>query len=289
MLEGMWTLRSLPVALTLLLVACGGGTFPGSGVDQNRTAVTISPSKATLHSRGVLQFTATVRGNRDRVISWSTTAGTVSSSGFYKAPTVTAVTTALITARTATGSTTTTITIQPPMPPMPPGSSAISVSVSPATVTLKSGTGQQFTAAVSGTMNHDVTWSVTNGTVTSGGQFLAPGVGVITHVSVKATSRDDPTKSASADVTVIAQAEQHSVDLNWNASTSANIVGYNVYRGQASSGPYSKINAGGPVASTLYSDTSVANGMTYFYAATVVDSSGRESAHSNQVQAAIPR
>jgi hypothetical protein len=189
-------------------------------------------------------------------------------------------------ARTATGSTTTTITIQPPMPP---GFSPISVSISPATVTLKSGTGQHFTAVVSGTMNHDVTWSVTNGTVTSGGQFLAPGVGVITRVSVKATSRDDPTKSASADVTVIAPAEQHSVDLNWNASTSANIVGYNVYRGQASSGPYSKINAGGLVASTLYSDTSVANGMTYFYAATVVDNSGRESAHSNPVQAAIPR
>jgi hypothetical protein len=287
MLVDMWTLRSLPLVLIPLLVACGGGTFPGSGVDKNRT-VTISPSKATLHSRGVLQFTATVSGNHDRVVSWSATAGTVSSSGLYKAPTVTAVTTALITARTGTGSTTTTITIQPPMP-MPPGFSPVSVSISPATVTLKSGTGQQFTAAVSGTMNHDVTWSATNGTVTSGGQFLAPGVGVITRVSVKATSRDDPTKSASAGVTVIAQGEQHSVDLNWNASTSANIVGYNVYRGQASSGPYSKINAGGLVASTLYSDTSVANGMTYFYAATVVDSSGRESAHSNQVQAAIPR
>jgi hypothetical protein len=288
MLGDMWTLRGLPVALILLLVACGGGTFPGSGVGKNKAAVTISPSKATLHSRGVLQFTATVTGNHDRVVSWSTTAGTVSSSGLYKAPTVTAVTTALITARTATGSTTTTITIQPPMP-MPPGFSPISVSISPATVTLKSGTGQHFTAVVSGTMNHDVTWSATNGTVTSDGQFLAPGVGVITRMSVKATSRDDPTKSASAGVTVIAQAEQHSVDLSWNASTSANIVGYNVYRGQASSGPYSKINAGGLVASTLYSDTSVANGMTYFYAATVVDSSGRESAHSNQVQAAVPR
>ena len=286
MLGDMWTLRSLPVALILLLVACGGGTLPGSGVDQNKTAVTISPAKAILHSRGVLQFTATVRGNHERDVSWSTTAGTVSSSGLYKAPTVTAVVTALITARTATGSTTTTITIQPPMPP---GFSLISVSISPATVTLKSGTGQHFTAVVSGTMNHDVTWSATNGTVTSGGQFLAPGVGVITRVSVKATSRDDPTKSASAGVTVIAQAEQHSVDLSWNASTSANIVGYNVYRGQASSGPYSKMNAGGLVASTLYSDTSVANGVTYFYAATVVDSSGRESAHSNQVQAAVPR
>jgi fibronectin type 3 domain-containing protein len=141
---------------------------------------------------------------------------------------------------------------------------------------------------VSGTMNPDVIWSATNGTVTSGGQFLAPGVSIITRMFVKATSRDDPTKSASAGVTVIAQAGEHSVDLSWNASTAANIVGYNVYRGQASNGPYSKINAGGLVAATLYSDTSVANGVTYFYAATVVDSSGQESAHSNQVQAAIP-
>jgi hypothetical protein len=286
MLGDMRTLRSLPFAFILLLVACGGGTISGGGVDQNKIAVTISPSKATLSSRGGLQFTAKVSGNHDRVVSWSTTAGTISRNGFYKAPAVTTITTALITARTTTGSTTTTITIQPPMPP---GSSPISVSISPTTVTLKSGAGQQFTAVVSGTMNHDVTWSATNGTVTSAGQFLSPGVGVITHVSVKATSRDDPTKSASAGVTVIAQVEQHSVDLSWNASTSANIVGYNVYRGLVLSGPYSKINTGGPVASTLYSDTSVASGMTYFYAATVVDSSGRESAHSNQVQAAIPQ
>jgi hypothetical protein len=256
------------------------------GVDKNKITVTISPSKATLFSRGVLQFTVTVSGSHNRAVSWSTTAGTVSSSGFYKAPTVTIVTTALITARTTTGSTTVSVTIRPPMPP---GSSPISVTISPATVTLKSGAGQQFTATVSGTTNHDVTWSATNGTVTSGGQFSAPGVGIIMRMSVKATSSADPTKSASAGVTALAQVGQHSVDLSWNASTSANIVGYNVYRAQVVSGSYSKINNGGPVASTLYSDTSVTSGMTYYYVATVVDSSGLESAHSNQALAAIPQ
>jgi hypothetical protein len=286
MLGGMRTLRSLPFAFTLLLVACGGGTLSEHSVDKNKITVTISPSKATLSSRGVLQFTATVIGSHNRVVSWSTTAGTVSSTGFYSAPTVTIVTHALITARTTTGSTTTTVTIQPPMMPGPP---AISVSISPATVTLESGAAQDFTASVSGTLNHDVVWSATNGTVTSSGQFTAPGVGVVTRISVKAASRADPTKSASAGVTALAQAEQHSVDLSWNAPTSANIVGYNVYRGQVVSGPYSKINIGGLVASTIYSDTSVANGMTYYYAATVVDSGGRESAHSNQAQATIPQ
>ena len=35
---------------------------------------------------------------------------------------------------------------------------------------------------------------------------------------------------------------QHSVDLFWDASTSS-VTGYNVYRGEQSGGPYSKINA----------------------------------------------
>src|SRR5882757_2214375 len=36
------------------------------------------------------------------------------------------------------------------------------------------------------------------------------------------------------------QAPAHSVDLSWNASQSAGVVGYNVYRGTG--GPYSRIN-----------------------------------------------
>ncbi|MGB9072437.1 MAG: choice-of-anchor D domain-containing protein, partial [Terriglobales bacterium] len=35
---------------------------------------------------------------------------------------------------------------------------------------------------------------------------------------------------------------QHSVSLSWNASDSQGVVGYNVYRGGVSGGPYSKIN-----------------------------------------------
>jgi hypothetical protein len=282
----MQTLRGCPVAFLLLLVACGGGSLPGDGVDKNKTAVMISPSKATVSSRGTLQFTATVGGNHSRGVSWSATAGTVSSAGYYNAPTVSIVTTALITVRTTAGSTTTTVTIQPPRPP---GSSPIVISISPARVTLKAGASQLFTATVSGTTNRGVTWSTTDGTVTSGGLFTSPGIGAATLIAVKAVSQADPTKSASAGVTALAQVGQHAVDLSWNASTAAGIVGYNVYRGQVVSGPYLKINTGGLVGSTLYSDTSVASGMTYYYVATVVDSSGQESAHSNQAQAAIPQ
>jgi Abnormal spindle-like microcephaly-assoc'd, ASPM-SPD-2-Hydin len=82
-----------------------------------------------------------------------------------------------------------------------------------------------------------------------------------------------------------AAAPQHSVALSWNASTSS-VVGYNVYRGSASGGPYSKINS--MDAATTYTDTSVQSGQSYFYVTTGVDSSGRESANSNQTQAVIP-
>jgi len=252
----MRTLQSFPFALLLLLIGCGGGAFPGGSA---KNTVTISPSQATLPSRGVHQFTATLSGRHDRGVSWSTTAGAVTSSGLYSAPTVTTVTTALITARTRTASVTATVTIQPPMPP---GASPISLTISPSAVTLKPGASQQFTATVSGTTNHGVTWSATNGTVTPGGLFTARGVGVTTSVSVNATSSADPTKSASAGVTALSQLVQHSVDLSWGASNSANIIGYNVYRGQAVNGPYSKINSGGLTASTLYTDTSVTNGLT---------------------------
>jgi hypothetical protein len=79
----------------------------------------------------------------------------------------------------------------------------------------------------------------------------------------------------------------HSVDLSWNASTSQNVIGYNVYRGTRSGGPYTQIN---PVldASTVYTDTSVADGTTYYYVTTAVNSDNQESIYSNEAQAIIP-
>jgi hypothetical protein len=84
-----------------------------------------------------------------------------------------------------------------------------------------------------------------------------------------------------------ASSQGDSVDLSWNASTSQNVIGYNIYRGLKSGGPYSKIN---PVlnASTAYTDTSVASGNTYYYVTTAVNSSEEESGYSNQAQATIP-
>jgi len=82
-------------------------------------------------------------------------------------------------------------------------------------------------------------------------------------------------------------AAQHSVALTWDASSGSDVVGYNVYRGTAKGGPYSKINSS-LESSTAYTDNSVALGETYYYVTTSVDGSGNESGYSNQATAVIP-
>ncbi len=79
---------------------------------------------------------------------------------------------------------------------------------------------------------------------------------------------------------------QHSASLTWNASTST-VAGYNVYRSTVSGSGYTKINSS-LITTLTYTDSTVQSGTTYFYVTTAVDSSGSESANSNEVIAAIP-
>jgi hypothetical protein len=78
----------------------------------------------------------------------------------------------------------------------------------------------------------------------------------------------------------------HSVTLSWVASTSQ-VAGYHIYRGDASGGPYSRIDAS-LVNSLSFSDSSVLAGARYFYVVTAVESNSAESAYSNEVAADIP-
>jgi hypothetical protein len=79
---------------------------------------------------------------------------------------------------------------------------------------------------------------------------------------------------------------QHSADLSWSPSPST-AVGYNVYRGTTSGGPYAKVNSSLDP-STLYTDNTVQNGQTYYYVSTAVNSAGAESGYSNQLLMVIP-
>jgi hypothetical protein len=77
----------------------------------------------------------------------------------------------------------------------------------------------------------------------------------------------------------------NSVSLSWSPSTSS-VVGYNVYRG-TTVGAYTKLNSA-LNATTSYTDTTVASGTTYYYAATSVNSAGQESSYSSPLQVSVP-
>lgn len=81
-------------------------------------------------------------------------------------------------------------------------------------------------------------------------------------------------------------ANAHYVTLNWTASTSSGVTGYNVYSAAVSGGPYTKLNSS-LIASTTYTDNTVQAGVTYYYVTTAVDSGGTESSYSNQATAVI--
>lgn len=92
--------------------------------------------------------------------------------------------------------------------------------------------------------------------------------------------------TASSSSSSSSSSAKSSVSLNWDASSS--VIGYNVYRGTISGGPYAKLNSsidGGP----SYTDSNVSSGDTYYYVVTSVDSSNSESAYSNQVSVTIPQ
>jgi hypothetical protein len=80
---------------------------------------------------------------------------------------------------------------------------------------------------------------------------------------------------------------QHSVDLAWTSSTSSDVVGYNIYRGTQSGGPYSPLTSA-PETGTTETDTTVSGGQAYYYVVTAVNVNSEESVYSNEQKAVIP-
>lgn len=86
--------------------------------------------------------------------------------------------------------------------------------------------------------------------------------------------------------TGVAQSSSHYVSLSWKAA-GGNPVGYNLFRGTVSGGPYAMINTA-LEASSNYTDNTVVAGTTYYYVVSAVNAQGEESAYSNIVKAVIP-
>ena len=75
----------------------------------------------------------------------------------------------------------------------------------------------------------------------------------------------------------------HVVVLYWSGCSGAS--SYNVYRGTAHGGPYTKIITGNASASGI--DQNAGHGATYYYVVTAISSQG-ESGYSNETVVTIP-
>src|SRR5437867_9297759 len=189
----------------------------------------------------------------------------------------------------------------------PPNGSAVQLRVTPSSFsfgTLLVGNSKSLNGMLSAT-NSDVTVSSASwngqGFALSGisfpatvpaGQSLSFTVSFTPQVAGSSTGSLDFVSNASNSVGTEAltgsgsQSSQYSVGLSWDPSNSP-VVGYNVYRGTQSGGPYQKLNLS-PQPGTSYTDASVQSGVTYFYVATAVAPDLVESRHSNQTSATFP-
>jgi hypothetical protein len=177
-------------------------------------SVTISPTTAQVVAGNHQQFSASVINTTNTAVTWSlagsgctgSTCGTISTSGLYTAPsTVPSPAQVSVTATSVADPTKSSTAIVSVIPP-------VSVTISPTTAQVVTGSHLQFSASVLNTTNTAVTWSLAGGgctgsacgAISTSGFYTAPSaVPSPATVSVKATSVADPTKSSTAIVTIV--------------------------------------------------------------------------------------
>jgi uncharacterized protein (DUF1800 family) len=171
--------------------------------------VSVNPPSASMVTGALQQFAATVTGNANTSVTWTATAGTISSGGLYMAPaSLPNPPTATVRATSVADNTkfaTATVSL----------TAGVTITLTPPTAQVTLGAAQQFTATVTNAQNPAVTWSVNNvaggnsvvGTISSGGLYTAPAaLPNPAQVTVRATSVQSPASFAQSAVAVLAPA-----------------------------------------------------------------------------------
>jgi Protein of unknown function (DUF1573) len=133
---------------------------------------------------------------------------------------------------------------------------------------------------------------IPSGTILNPGQTatlsitFAPAATGTQSGSITVTSNSsNPTVTVGLQATGV-PAGDHLAALSWD-SVGALAIGYNIYRGTTSGGPYARVNTALDE-NTKYTDSAVSAGQSYYYVVTSVGSNSAESAYSNEVLATIP-
>lgn len=202
--SGLYTAPATVAAtqtVTIRATSQASGTASGTATVTVNPLVTVSvsPSLATLQAGQTRQFGATVTGSQSVIWSISPSIGSISPTGLYTAPSsITAQQTIVVTATSQaspSASGTAAVTLAP----------FIFVTVSPSTSTLQPSQTLQLTAAVSGTANQAVTWSLSPalGSITPNGLYTAPSsISPQQTIDISATSQAHPSAVDTAKVTL---------------------------------------------------------------------------------------
>jgi hypothetical protein len=197
---------------------------PNSGqARQTSVTVGVTPASASVAVNQTKQFSAAVTGSTNTSVTWdvngavggNASVGFIDSiTGLYTSP-LTAPVPATVTVNATSNGTagakgSALVTITNPAPPPPPP--AVTVSISPSRASVRISTTAQFTATVKNAADGSVRWEVNGvaggttaiGTIITGGLYKAPSSvpPSFVRITVRAVSVADPTKSASATVTV---------------------------------------------------------------------------------------
>ena len=184
-----------------------------SVVTMDPVTVAVTPESVTTYPAETHEFSATVAHHVNEAVTWSLSGtscggaacGTIDDDGVYTAPLSIANEVSATVRATSVAdpskSDTAALTLKP-----------VTVTLTPETASVKTGTSQQFSASVQGGSNSGVTWSLSGtgcsgsacGTISTSGLYTAPGVvPVPPAVTVKATAVADATRFDTASVTVI--------------------------------------------------------------------------------------
>jgi hypothetical protein len=164
-------------------------------------SVSVTPNSVSLGASQSQSFAATVANSSNHAVTWtvSPAVGSISTAGLYTAPgTIATAQTVTVTATsvaTPTKSASASISLTP----------AVSVSLTPGSVSLGASQSQSFAATVANNSNGAVTWSLSPavGSISAAGLYTAPGtITTAQTVTVTATSVAAPTKSASASISL---------------------------------------------------------------------------------------
>ena len=182
-------------------------------------SIIVSPNITTVTMGNTQQFLATVTGTSNTAVAWSVrgadcvgvACGTISPNGLYappaSLPSAGTVTVKATSVADPTKSASATVVLVAAV--------AVLLGIAPTSASVPASDTQLFTATVAGTSTSAVSWSVSGagcsgsscGTIStsaSSAVYLAPTVPPSPpSVTVKATSVADPTKSASANVTIV--------------------------------------------------------------------------------------